>query len=55
MQPRLLGQQLIVGLNMIGVMGNAIDRTNLDTLRLVIKANTLSAAVGVDHINFITR
>lgn len=55
MQSRLLGQQLIMGLFMFRIMGNTIDRTHLNTLRLVIETDALGAPLRIDHINFITR
>lgn len=45
--------QLIVAFLVIGVQWDAVDRTNLPTLGLVIVTNTLCAEAGINLIDLI--
>jgi hypothetical protein len=51
--PLVLGHQLLLGLDVVGVNGNAIYRTDLDTLRGFIVADAFGAKIGVDFIDLV--
>jgi len=48
----IFGAQLILGLFVIRIQRDAVDRTDIHTLRRVIVADTFGAQVGVDHVDF---
>jgi hypothetical protein len=47
------GHQLLFGLGMVGIDEDAIDRTDLNTLWLVVVSLALGALVGIDDIDLI--
>jgi hypothetical protein len=47
----LFCEQCIVTFTVIRIGNNGIDRTNLNTLRLIKKTNTPGAPVRINHIN----
>ncbi|MFT4675801.1 MAG: hypothetical protein ACI9K8_001544, partial [Reinekea sp.] len=46
--------QLLVGLHMLGIERNAVDRANLLALWLVIMADAFGTESRIDHIDFLT-
>jgi hypothetical protein len=53
MQPGVFGQQLFLGLLVFRIQRNAVYRTDFNALRLIIKADTLGALVGIDYVNLV--
>src|SRR5574337_1549601 len=45
--------QLVLGLHVIGIVGNAVHRADLLALGLVEVAHALRALVGVDHVDLV--
>jgi hypothetical protein len=50
----VLGVQFLIGLFVLGVFGNTIDRANFYALRSLVMADTLGAQIGIDLINLVT-
>ncbi len=53
MQAIVLGGELVLGLDVIGILGDAIGRADQLALRAVMSADALGAASGVDDIEHV--
>jgi hypothetical protein len=53
MELGMLCQQLLLGLLVFRIQRNTIYRADFNALRLIIKADTLGALVGIDYVNLV--
>jgi hypothetical protein len=50
----ILGVEFLLGLLMIGILGDTVHRTDLYALGSLIVSHTLGAQVGIDLIDLVT-
>jgi hypothetical protein len=53
-EPVIFHQQFFLALDTVGILRDAIDRTDFDALRGIVMADTFRAQIGIDNVDIIT-